>query len=503
MKNYQRLILTVLSALFLFFSFRDLGFFAWFSLIPFLFVIYNSNLKQTLLFSFICGLGFFASVTYWMTVLPVKFTWILIVMLLSSIFVVLGLAVYFIFQKIHHPYLRIFLIPALWILVEFLRSQSLLAFTIGIVGYTQHNFLPLMQITRFTGIYGVSFIVILLNSAVFETILFSIKNKKAIFKYLVVSISILIVFVTYGIVSVNNNLNRVIKERNYEEIKLAIVQPNILFGQKYSEKGIEIIPESYSDSSYFKEDTDLVVFPESMLCGFIDENKGFKGWAQRTIKDEDLYMLIGQYAHNEQYNEYYNSAFLYNSSLEVIGRYDEIHPVPFSQYIPYPRVLGFLKFLDFTTVNLIRGDDRSPLSYPGKGKIGIIICYESTIPSIARKMRNNGAEAIFVISDNSSLKDSIAPWHHLIFSKVRAIENDCYVVHCSNTGISAIISPDGNMMVVSELLSREVLYGSIFLVPGKTFYARFGNLLMYIYFGITFFLTTAYLVIRRIRKTNL
>jgi apolipoprotein N-acyltransferase len=502
MKNYQRLILTVLSVLFLFLSFKDLGFFAWFSLIPFLFVIYKSNLKQTLLFSFICGIGFFAGVTYWMTVLPVKYVWMLLLPLLSVIFLVYGTAIYFIFRKVHQPYLRMFLIPAVWILIEFLRSQTLLAFTIGIIGYSQHNFLPLMQITRFTGIYGVSFIIILFNTAIFETIIFSIKNKKVIFKYLIISISILMVFATYGITSVNNNLNRVMKEKDYSEIKLAVIQPNILLGDKYSRKGIEIIPEPYSDQSYFREDTELAVFPESMLWGFIDESEAFKKWATRTAKEEGLHMLIGQYTHDEQYKQYYDSALLYNSDLEVVGRYDEIHPVPFSQYMPYPKVLGFLKFVDFSIVNLIPADDYSAINYPEKGKLGVNICYESTIPSIARGIRNNGAEAIFVLSDNSSLDDSIAPWHHLIFSKVRAIENGCYVIHCANTGISAIISPDGGLVARTELLSREVLYGSIFLIPEKTFYTRFGDLLVFIYCGIVFILTISYLIFKRLEKIS-
>ncbi len=501
MKNYQRLILSVLSALFLFLSFKEMGFFAWFSFIPFLFVVYKSNLRQTILFSYICGLGFFSGATYWMIKLPVKYTWMLLAILLGIILIVFGVALYFIFKKIHQPYLRIFLIPAVWILIEFLRSQTLLAFTIGILGYSQHNFLPLIQVTRFTGIYGISFIIILFNVTIFETIMFSIKNKKLIFKYLIISISVLVVFAAYGIVSVNNNLNRVIEHKGYNEIKVAIVQPNILLGEKYLGKGTETIPDPYGeDGTYFKEGTELVIFPESILWGSMDENKNFKNWSKEVAEEENINLLIGQYVHNEASTEYYNSAFLYGSRLEVLGRYDEIHPVPFSQYMPYPKVLGFLKFLDFSIVNLIPSKDYSPINYPGKGKLGINICYESTIPSIARNIRNNGAEAIVVLSDNSSLDDSIAPWHHLIFSKVRAIENGCYVVHCANTGISAIISPDGDIVVKSDLLEKEVLYGSIFLIPVKTFYSKFGNLLLFIYWGIVFLAAISYLVFRKIGK---
>ncbi len=497
MRNYQRLILSIATALFLFLSFKDLGFFAWFSFLPFIIVIYYSNLKQTLLFSFICGIGFFSGVNYWMVILPVKYTWPIMVLLLSSIFVVFGVALYFILHKINQPYLRIFLIPAIWVLMEYLRSQTLLAFTIGILGYTQHNFMPLMQVTRFTGIYGISFIILLFNAVIFETVLLSIKNKKIIFKYLIIALSILAVFITYGIISVNNNQNRVVKEKGYSEIKVAVVQANVIFGYKYSEKGIEIIPEPYSDSSYFKEDTELVIFSESALWGSMDENKEFKGWAKGILKNESLHILIGQYLHNEDRSEYYNSALLYNDNLEVIGRYDEIHPVPFSQFLPYPRVLKFLDFLDLSNINLILGKEYNSITYPGKGNLGVNICYESTIPSIARKIRNNGAEAMIVLSDDSSMQDSIAPWNHLIFSKVRAIENGCYFIHCGNSGISSIVSPDGTLMVRSELLNKEVLYGSIYLIPDKTFYTKFGDLLLLLYFGIVFSITAAYLIYKK------
>lgn len=432
-----------------------------------------------------------------MTALPVKYVWILLVPLLSIIFIIYGSSIYFIYKKINQPYIRILLIPAVWILLEFIRSQSRLAFTIGILGYSQYNFLPLMQITKFTGIYGVTFIIVLFNVTIFETILFFIKHKKAVFKYLIISLTLLVIFAIWGILSVNNNLHRAIKEKDYNEVKVAVVQPNVLFGDKYSEKGIEIIPEPYSESSYFKKGTELAVFPESVLWGGMDKNRVFKKWLEEVIRKEDIYLLIGQYVYNEGQTEYYNSAFLYNPSIEITGRYNEIHPVPFSQYVPYQKVLGFLKFLDFSVVNLIPSDEYEPINYPGKGRLGVNICYESTIPSIARKIRNNGAEAIFVLSDNSSLDKSIAPLHHLIFSRVRAIENGCYTVHCANTGISAIISPAGEVINKLDLLEKGVLYESIFLIKEKTFYSKYGNIIMFIYFCSVFPAAACYLILKK------
>ncbi len=503
MKNYQRLILVLLSALFLFLSFKELGFFAWFSLLPFLFVIYKSSLRQTVIAGLVLGICFFAGVTYWMVVLPVNYIWLLLTTLLSIGIIIFGIGTYYIYKKVNQRYIRIFLIPAVWLIIEFIRSQTRLAFTIGILGYSQHNFLPLMQITKFTGIYGVTFIILLFNAALFESLLYFYQKRRANYKFLVISVSILVFFSCYGIVSFNNNLNSVMEEKDLNEIEVAAVLPDIELGYKYLEGGLEIIPEKYSAGSFFREGTELIVFPESMLWGSMDENEIFKEWIGKVEKEERAYLLIGQYLEDENDGAYYNSVFLYNPDLEIVGRYNEINPVPFSQYIPYRKILGFLKFLDFSEVSLLTGNEYNSIEYDDKGKIGINICYESTIPSISRNIRKNGAEAIFVLSDSSSLDNSIAPWHHIIFSKVRAIENGVYVVHCANVGISAIISPAGEIITRSELSEKGVLYGKIYLNSEKTFYSKYGNMLMFIYFIIISSITIFYLVFSRFRNLKL
>ena len=67
----------------------------------------------------------------------------------------------------------------------------------------------------------------------------------------------------------------------------------------------------------------------------------------------------------------------------------------------------------------------------------------------------------------------------------RAIENGCYVIHCANTGFSAIISPAGNFVEKLDLMDKDVLYGTVYLIPEKTFYAKYGNILLYIYLALS------------------
>ncbi len=500
LKNYQRISLTALSAVFLFLSFKELGFFAWFALMPYLFAITGASLKKTILYSFILGAGFFAGMTYWLAELYIKYTWPMIVAGLSLYIILFGIAACFILNRIDNPYMRLLLIPASWLFIEFARSQTFLAFTIGIIGYSQHSFLPLMHLSRFTGIYGISFLILLFNMSLYETIRTYNRRGAKKLQYMAAAISILILVSAYGINSVNQTLDRNIALQDRRSIEVAAVQPKVLFGTKFRNKGYEIIPEPYSESSHFRPGTELVIFPESVLWGTSEENPEFFNWAGETAAGSGLWMLVGQYDHDSTGQIWTNSLILYDSSMKERGRYDEIHPVPFSQYMPYPHILGFLKFLDFSVVDIQPGSSSQPVLFKQRDLLGFSICYESTLPYISGKFRRNGAEVIIVSSDDSSLNDSIAPWHHLIFSKTRAIENGCYAVHCANTGFSAIISPAGNYVRKMDLMEKGVLYGTVYMMPEKTFYAKYGNILLYLYLALSVLTAIVYLLWKQIRK---
>ena len=121
------------------------------------------------------------------------------------------------------------------------------------------------------------------------------------------------------------------------------------------------------------------------------------------------------------------------------GIHRKIHPLPCAEYMPYPEVLWFLKFMNIAKLNITPSKGFSLINYPLKGSIGTNICFESTIQLISRTFRKNGANILFTFTDDAGFKDSIASWHHLVFSRVRAVENNSYMVHIGNNGISAII----------------------------------------------------------------
>jgi len=497
MKFYIKFIFILLSGALLSLSFYGPGFLAWFCLVPYLIVIYHSSLKQNVFFSFLFGIIYFVGVTYWFTAYSFVF-WLPILGYLTIFPILIGIIFYFVYSKIKLPVLRIILISAVWLAIEFFRNRTFLAFPWGVLAYSQHDYLPIMQMTKITGIYGVSLLIILFNCALAETIITFVKIKRINFKYILAIGSLIVVVIIAGFINISV-YKKDFDEKDYKEINTAMVQTNITFDKKFKKDSGVLIPNSYDTKNYFKEDTELVVFPESVIWGPLEQNKTFNEWTVKTIEKENLYLIMGQILWDDKEN-YYNSVVLYSPDSEIIGRYNKIHPLPCGEYMPYPNILGFLSFLDVAKLHITPSREFSMIDYPGKGELGINICFESTLPVISRTFRHDGAEAIFVFTDDAGFDHSIASWHHVIFSRVRAIENSCYVVHSSNMGISAVINPIGEIVSKTELGEKAVLYETIYLNDEKSFYSRFGNIIMYIYFGVSFAFSCIYIVIIKVNK---
>lgn len=494
MKFYKRFILILLSAVLLAASFKDnLSFIAWFSLIPYFIAISKSNIRTSIFFSWITGIVFFAGVTYWFTKYSYAF-WFPVLGLLSIFFIFYGIVFWLIYAKIKWPLLRILMISSTWIAVEFLRHRTFLAFPWGVMGYTQHNYLPVMQISKLTGVLGVSLIIVLFNLCVAETILYFIYQKsfkcQVLFSFIIITL-LVVLNAASGYIYIK------VKEGKYsgEKLNIAIVQPNIAFNDKFETgTGVLIPDKTGEDGKYFREGTDLVVFPESVIWGDIEleRNKAFYNWVKNTAKDENLYFIMGQILWNENKN-YYNTVQLYSPELKILGRYNKIHPLPFAEYMPHPDALGFLSFMNIAKLNITPASQFILIKYPGKGSIGSNICFESTLQIISRTYRKMGANILLTLTDTAGFKDSIVAWHHLVFSRVRAIENSSFMIHSGNNGISAIVDPYGRILAQTDLAKKEVLYGSIYFDNNKSFYTCRGELLLYVYYGIVFILLLFYL----------
>ena len=141
----------------------------------------------------------------------------------------------------------------------------------------------------------------------------------------------------------------------------------------------------------------------------------------------------------------YNSASLVSPGGEWVGRYDKIHLVPFGEYVPFKRVFGFAGGLTKEVGDFSSGSSRALLP-AGSSKIGVFICYESIFPDEIRQLAANGAEVLVNASNDGWYGDSGAYAQHLKQARMRAVENNRWLLRDTNTGVTAAIDPYGRVV---------------------------------------------------------
>jgi apolipoprotein N-acyltransferase len=202
----------------------------------------------------------------------------------------------------------------------------------------------------------------------------------------------------------------------------------------------EMIPPPYPTHP------DLVVWPESP-APFDETDPRFlpsmAALAQR-VQAPLVVGGIGEDVSAGQLQDYYNSALVIGADGQRVGRYDKIHLVPFGEYIPFQQYLTFAHKLTGRVSTFSRGDERKVFRLNGH-RYGIFICYESVFADEVREFAELGAEVLVNISDDGWYGDTSAPWQHLNMVRMRAIENRRWILRDTNTGVTAVIDPEGRV----------------------------------------------------------
>jgi len=175
----------------------------------------------------------------------------------------------------------------------------------------------------------------------------------------------------------------------------------------------------------------------------------------------------------------YNSALFVNADGIVAGRYDKIHLVPFGEYVPYRDLFFFAKKLTHQLVDLNRGHERRVFQADGH-TFGVFICYESVFADEVREFAKNGAQVLVNISDDGWYGDTSAPWQHLNMARMRAIENDRWILRDTNNGVTTAIDPWGRVTVSAPRHTITSLVARYGYKSDLTFYTRYGDVFAYL-----------------------
>jgi apolipoprotein N-acyltransferase len=368
---------------------------------------------------------------------------------------------FFVFFKFKNSLKKIF-VPLVfgffWVVLEFIRSRILTGFPWILIGYTQYNFLPFIQIASFGGVYLVSFFVVFFNLSVY--VLFEKERYKIV--PLLCSLIIFIFIVVYG----KNEIERVKKALGKKRaMKVILVQGNIDQSQKWVKNLQKEIIKKHIDMTrkHIDGDTKLVIWSETALPIILGADAEVTEFFREEMKGFDVPLITGfvGFKWDEKGKPgLTNSAGIFYKG-ELIDRYDKVHLVPFGEYVPLQQLLFFVNKLVAVAGDFLQGETIKTCKFNNLS-CGIMICYESIFPEISKKLNVLGADILVNLTNDAWFGRSPAPYQHFAMSIFRAVENRKYLIRVANTGISGIITPWGEPVGITSLYTDEVIKGVVY-----------------------------------------
>ena len=481
----------VLSGFLIFLSFPKYGcgLLAWIAFIPLFFALRNAvTLFQGLLFGFISGIVGYIGIIYWIAYVIVNYGYLpfyvgLALMLLFAAYLSLyvlffgGCIVYF------RDRLPLWLIaPPLWVCLEYGKSFIFTGFPWENLGYSQYLNTYLIQFADVFGVPGLSFLIILVNAAVFEAV--SRKSKK---EYAVAGLVLLLMagIYVYGFFRLEQVQALAGKS---PAMPVSLIQGNIDQSVKWDKHYKKETLNTYERLSVNKANSPgrLIVWPETAVP--------FKFQNVNTLRDQIInltlktksWLLFGSISSIPRMDgqDIFNSAYLLSPFGDVRGKYDKVHLVPYGEYVPLRDLLPFIEGFTAGIGDFSQGAGFHPLFMDDK-KIGVLICYEGILPSAARAYKNQSAGLLVNITNDAWFGSTSAPFQHFSMSIFRAVETRLYLVRAANTGISGIIDPTGKVTARTNIFQEAALNGAVKFVKIPTLYDQYGDIWVIICFVIT------------------
>ena len=485
--------LAVLSGLLLFLSFPKYGsgWLAWIAFIPLFFALRRAaSITQGLLLGFITGIVSYVGIIYWIASVITNYGYlplylgIILMLLLAcylSIYIALfaGGIVYF-----REKIAIYFTAPVLWICMEYCKSCLLTGFPWENLGYSQYLNFYFIQFADIAGVFGLSFLIVIVNATIFEVI--NKRSRKEFILAVVVFLILAGVYI-YGFCRLDQ-VNKVIQ--NAPGMEVSLIQGNIDQSIKWNENYQRETLNIYERLSLKNAPSNgsLIIWPETAApFSFQNMNNLHDQVVTLSMKTKS-WLIFGSvsYLLKKGNDDYYNSAYLLSPSGEIRGKYDKVHLVPYGEYVPLRNVLPFVKKLTAGIGDFGTGPGYYPLSL-GDKKIGILICYEAILPFATRMYKKRSAELLVNITNDAWFGTTSAPFQHFSMAIFRAVETRLYLVRSANTGISGIIDPSGKIIAKTNIFHEDALKGYIKFVKIPTFYAEYGDLLVIICFVLIIF----------------
>jgi len=342
-------------------------------------------------------------------------------------------------------------LPLSLVIGEWLRSLGPFGNTAGVIGYSQTGSLWTIVPASLVGVFGLSLICLLVNAQLYRVL--NTPFKKLISAVLpLFSILLLLLFYTMIWTSLS--------DPNTAQHPIAVIQANHPQHLKLSQHAWPGIKKDYLTLTQNQNNKRMIFLPETIIPTLIKKKDPFLTSLLDYSKRHDTSIVFGTPIQED--GQYYNALQMMTPKGLSPLIYQKELLMPFGEYLPFESLLTrLLPIKRLTTFqSYASGTNTSLLTVAGL-KMGAGICLESIYPSFYRNKTKEGADFLFVAVNNAWFSDSSAAAKHLQMSRLRAVENNRYMVQAANTGLSAIIDRFGQLPFQSDLNEQAILAGTI------------------------------------------
>jgi len=479
---------------------------AWLALVPLLVAMQRRDGRGAGWLAYLAGGAASIGLLYWTGLVVVQFGG-LSPALGAGAMVLLAAVVglfYALFGAVVGLWLRAFggqailLAPVAWVAVELVRARGPLAFPWCLLGYSQHAWLPIVQVAALTGVYGVSFLVVAVSSAIAYALV--VRGRRG-----VVAVGGAAALVAGALVF---GWWRLATPPAVETMRVGLVQAAIPQDEKWS---VDLAWRNIGwqvalTREAAEEGATLVVWPESAVPFYYDWTPEVAQELSGLVRETGTYLLFGNDDREGLASDarVWVGAKLLDPRGRVVLRYHKIRLVPFGEYVPMQPLLGALGVEKLVQeVGAFTPGTEARLGRVGQRSVGVTICYEAIFPDLARRFVAGGADLLANVTNDGWYGTTSAPYQHFAMARLRAVENGRSLVRAANTGISALIDPRGRVIAASRLMERRIVVGDVPLATEITPYARWGDVLAWLCLAASVALCAAgWVVVRRRRRAD-
>ncbi len=352
-----------------------------------------------------------------------------------------------------------------FVFFEWVRSWFLTGFPWNLIGSIWTNYPAVLQFAAIMGVYGLSLMTVL----TFTTPAL-LPNKKPI----AIMGAVCACIIGGGMI----RLYQAIPEDVFG-VQIRIVQPNIQQTLKWNpQRAADNMSKLIQLSREKNDNITHVIWPETAVPYLLENNPDEQMRLMGAVRQGGTLLTGAMRIVSREKRQLANSIFILNDLADIVGYADKSHLVPFGEYVPLRGILPFDKVVPISS-DFVAGLGPETRHVPKAPPASMLVCYEIIFPHAVTQGKHR-PEWIINVTNDGWYGDSAGPHQHLGMAQLRAVEEGIPVVRAANTGISAVISPYGELLKTLPLNSEGVIDSALPRAIQVPLYAQWGNVPLFI-----------------------